>query len=220
MFDIENFIKDISATDHVLLFYDTQESKRRILYQYLAEGLKQGKGIVYVHSEETPEDIHRGLARYGIDVEANIASGILFTPRYDEFYIINGEVNTLKIMNKWNEASRYFSSKGLGLRATGEVSCFFKEGKVRELLQYEYAYQKRLISQMDAMCAYNLKTIVTTGHTDVIMPIVKAHGKAIFTAEGGTMVLETEKVQEADIEKLLDKKFNLTNQPTRWKVES
>jgi hypothetical protein len=205
--EVDRFIQGVDTTDHVLLFYDTQESKRRILYRYLAEGLKQGKGIVFVHSEETPQDIHRGLAGHGIDVEPNLASGNILTPRYDEFYIVDGKAEPLRILNKWHEISNAFKSKGLGLRAAGEISCFFREGKVRELLRYEYALHKVLSIPMDAICAYNLKTIVETGNTEVIMPIVRAHGKAMFTAEGGTMVLEPENVEEKDIERLLEIKL-------------
>jgi KaiC/GvpD/RAD55 family RecA-like ATPase len=205
--EMDSLIQGIDTTDHVLLFYDTQESKRRILYSYLAEGLKKGKGITYIRTEETPQDVYTGLANHGIDVEPNLASGSILTPSYDEFYIVDGKAETLKILNKWHETSSYFQTKGLGLRATGEVSCFFKEDKVRELLRYEYALHKVLYIPMDAICAYNLKTIVDTGYTDVIMPLVRAHGKAVFTAEGGTMVLEPENVEDKDIEKLLEIKI-------------
>ena len=205
--EIDSFIQGVNTTDHVLLFYDTQESKRRILYRYLAEGLKKGKGIVFIHSEDTLQDIYQGLAGHGIDFEPNLASGIILTPRYDEFYIVDGEAEALRILNKWHETSSFFQSKGLGLRAAGEMSCFFREGKVRELLRYEYALHKVLSIPMDAICAYNLKTIVETGHTDVIMALVRAHGKAVFTAEGGTMVLEPDNVEEKDVEKLLQIKI-------------
>jgi KaiC/GvpD/RAD55 family RecA-like ATPase len=205
--EMDSLIQGIDTTDHVLLFYDTQESKLRILYSYLAEGLKQGKGIMYIRTEETPQDVYTGLASHGIDVEPNLASGSILTPSYDEFYIVDGKAETLKILNRWHETSSYFQSKGLGLRATGEVSCFFKENKVRELLRYEYALHKVLYIPMDAICAYNLKTIVETGYTDIIMPLVRAHGKAVFTAEGGTMVLEPENVEDTDIERLLEIKI-------------
>ncbi len=205
--EIDRFIHGIDVTDHVLLFYDTQESKQRILYSYLAEGLKRGKGIMYINTEETPEDIYKGLASNGIDVEPNLASGNILTTRYDEFYIVDGKVEALRILNKWHETLRYFQSKGLGLRATGETSCFFREDKVRELLRYEYARHKVLSIPMESICAYNLKTIVETGYTDVIMPLIRAHGKAVFTAEGGTMFLEPENVEDTDIESLLEIKI-------------
>jgi hypothetical protein len=202
--EIDSFIHGVDTSDHILLFYDTQESKRRILYSYLAEGLKQGKGIVYIHTEETPQNIHKGLASHSIDVEPNLASGNIVTPKYDEFYIVDGKAEALRILNNWHELSGYFQSRGLGLRVTGETSCFFREDKVRELLRYEYALHKVLHIPMDAICAYNLKTIVETGYTDVIMPLIRAHGKAVFAAEGGTMVLEPENVEDTDIEKLLE----------------
>jgi hypothetical protein len=205
--EVDRFIQGVDTTDHVLLFYDSQESKRRILFSYLAEGLKKGKGIVYIRAEETLRDIHEGLTSQGIDVEPNLASGSILTPRYDEFYIINGEFEALRMLNKWHETNRYFQSKGLGLRATGEMSPFFKENKVRELLRYEYALHKVFSVPMDAICAFNLKTIVETGYTDVIMPLVRAHGKAVFTAEGGTVVLEPENVEDTDIERLLEIKI-------------
>jgi hypothetical protein len=205
--EIDRFIQGVDTTDHVLLFYDTQEIKRRILNRYLAEGLKQGKGIVFVYTEETPQDIHLGLASHGIDVEPNLASGSILTPRYDEFYIVDGEAEALRILSKWHQTKNIFQSKGLGLRAVGEMSCFFREGKVRELLRYEYALHKVLFMPMDAICAYNLKTIVETGYTDVIMPLVRAHGKAVFTAEGGIMVLEPENLEDTDIERLLEIKI-------------
>ena len=156
-----------------------------------------------MYTEETPQDIHLGLASHGIDVEPNLASGSILTPRYDEFYIVDGEAEALRILNKWHQTKSIFESKGLGLRAVGEMSCFFREGKVRELLRYEYALHKVLFMPIDAICAYNLKTIVETGYTDVIMPLVRAHGKAVFTAEGGIMVLEPENVEDTDIERLL-----------------
>jgi len=204
MGQVHEFLDGIETTDHVLLFYDTQESKRRILYTYLAEGLRQGKGIVYVHTEETPEDIFTGLAQQGIDVEPNLSSGNILTPRYDDFYIVDGEAEALRMLNRWHGLSMRFQSKGLGLRVAGETSCFFREGKVRELLRYEYALKRVLTVPMDAICAYNLKAIVETGYTDMIMPLVRAHGKAVFTAEGGTMILEPENVEDTDIERLLN----------------
>jgi len=45
---------------------------------------------------------------------------------------------------------------------------------------------------------------VETGYTDMIMPLIRAHGKAIFTAEGGIMILEPENIEASDVERLLE----------------
>ena len=105
---------------------------------------------------------------------------------------------------RWHSASSLFNSKGLSMRVIGEVSCFFKHDKVQELLRYEYALHKVLMIPMEAMCVYSLKTIVDMGYTEMIMPLVRAHGKALFTARGGTMMLEPEKVEDSDLEKLME----------------
>ena len=202
--DLANFFDTFEPRHHVVLFYDSEESKRRVLFPFLADGLNRGRGVVYVYADETPEDIRRGLQAYGVDVEPNERAGNLIMPRYTEWYIENGKVEVLKIMNHWEEAYGRFSERGLGMRVTGEVAPFFREGKVRDLLRYEYALHKFLRTPMEAICAYGVQTIVETGYTDMIMPLIRAHGKAIFTAEGGIMILEPENIEASDVERLLE----------------
>ena len=199
-----SFINSVELHNHILLFYDHKENKQKLIYDYLADGMKNGRGIVYIRSEESEEEIKEGLTTRGIDYEPNIADENIIVRNYDQWYIENGSVEPFKIINKWHEADAHFKTKGLGMRATGETSCFFEHGKVRELLRYEYALHKVLTIPMDVICNYNLKTIVDKGYTDLIMPIVRAHGKALFTSEAGTMMLEPEKVEASDLEALMD----------------
>jgi hypothetical protein len=202
--ELANFFNTIKPRHHIALFYDSEESKRKVIFPFLADGLNRGRGVVYVYSDETPEGIRRGLKAYGVDVEPNERAGNLIMPSYSEWYIENGKVEVLKIMNHWEEAYSRFSERGLGMRVTGEVTCFFREGKVRDLLRYEYALHKFLRTPMEAICAYGVQTIVETGYTDMIMPLIRAHGKAIFTAEGGIMILEPENIEASDVERLLE----------------
>lgn len=202
--ELKTFLDEVKPSNHLLLFYDSLESKRHILYNYLKDGLGKGRGIVYICSEEKPEEIRRGLTAHGVDVEPNELSGNLLIRNFDEWYIEDGKVEILKIINHWNEAYNRFKEKGLGMRVAGETSCFFDQNKVRELLRYEYALHRVISTPMEVLCAYNIQTIVKTGYTDMIMPLIRAHGKAIFTAHGGSVVLEPEAVEETDVEKLLE----------------
>lgn len=202
--EVSSFINSIKTTNHLILFYDSQESKENILFNYIVDGLKNNKGIVYVCSDEGPEQLRRGMETSGIDVSHHEKEGRLMIYYYDEWYIENGKAEPLRILNRWHEAHTRFKEKGLGMRITGETSCFFTKGMVRELLRYEYALHKVLYIPMDAICAYNVQTIVNTGYTDMIMPLVRAHGGAIFTSQRGTMILEPEKVEDTEMEKLLD----------------
>lgn len=201
---MESFIHEFKPHNHLILFYDTLKNKYEILYQFVANGLKNGKGTVYICSDEGPEEVRRVMDSFGIDVETKVEKGMLLIRRFDEWYIERGRVEPIKIITRWNKAFDQFSGRGLGMRVIGETSCFFRQGLVRELMRYEYALHKVLTIPMEAICAYNLKTIVDTGYTDVIMPLIRAHGKAIFTTEGGSMIFEPEKIEDTDVEKLLD----------------
>lgn len=202
--EVIEYLKQVKPTDHLIMFYDSQESKRNIVYDFLSEGLRQGKGVIYIYTEETPEEIAYGLNSKGIDFEPNYKAGHILTPQYDEFYFEKGVPEAIRIIKKIQETYAYFKDKGLGMRGVGEMSCFFKEERVKELLRYEYALHKVLDFSIEAFCVFNIKTIVDTGYTEVIMPLVRAHGKAIFASENGVMVMEPEKVEDRDVEKLLD----------------
>lgn len=201
--EIHNIIREIKSREHLILFYDTEEAKRSILFPYLEDGLSNNKGILYICSDETPEKIHYELDSY-------LAGGLDEHPEkfqirnYDEWYIRDGSVDPLRIISQWKEVRKLYEERDLGLRVAGETSCFFREGLVRELLRYEYSLHKAFDIEMDAVCAYNVRTIVETGFEDVIMPLIRAHGKALFLAQGGHMMYESGEVEDIEVERLLE----------------
>jgi hypothetical protein len=205
--EITKYIHNMEPTNHVILFHDSLESKRKILNAYIFDGLKNRKGVLYVCSEETPIQIRDSLKSFGIDVEENISKGRLLIKSYDPFYIDNGDVDPLRIINQWQEIYEEMKKKGLGLRVTGETSCFYNEGKVRDLMRYEYALHRVLPIPMEAICTYSVPTIVNTGYTDTIMPLIRAHGGAIFITSSGTMIVEPDTIEDYEVERLLDIKI-------------
>jgi len=202
--NIHSFLKGIEPHQHVGLFYDSQDAKHSILFDYLSEGLNDGKGIVYVSYEETKDDIRHQMTSFGIDVEPNEKAGNIILKTSEEWYMPDGKVEPLRIINQWNKLYDCFKEKDLGMRVTGEVSGFFENNMVRDLLRYEYALHKVLNIPMEAICSYNVNTIVERGYSEMIMPLVRAHGMAIFTAKGDQMIMEPEKTEVSDIENLLN----------------
>lgn len=197
------FVSNTKPRDHVLLFYDTLERKYNVLFTFLSAGLASGKGAVYVCSEESPEKIRNEMESYGINVTEEEEAGRLQVRDYDGWYIQEGRVECVKILAGWKETYEDFRKRGLRLRATGETACFFKHDKVRELLRYEYALHRFFDIPMEAICAFNIKTMVDAGYTEMIMPLVRAHGWAVFTGPGGNMVYEAMNVEDYDVERLL-----------------
>jgi len=196
------FITDTKPRDHNIIFYDAPERKKLLLFQYINYALENGKAAIYICSDETPNQI-RGAMRPLIPVDEMEKARRLQIRNYDEWYIEDGRADAMRIIGKWKTAYEDNKGRGMGLRVTGETSCFFVNDMVRELMRYEYALHRFLDFPFEALCAYNIQTIVETGYTDVIMPLVRAHGKALFLAHGGSMVLEPENIEDTDIEKLL-----------------
>ena len=202
--EIIDFVRGMKPKDHVTLFYDTPENKRKILFNFLAAGFEKGEGALYICSEERPEQIRNEMEAFGIEVKKIEEEGALMIRNYDEWYIENGQAECDKIMAHLNETYEKFRKKGLkGLRGIGEAACFFKHNKVRELLRLEYAAHRVLQVPVEGICVYSIDTIVDTGYTEVIMPLVRAHGWAIFTGPGGSRVFKPENVEDSDVEKLL-----------------
>ena len=202
--ELHEYLKTIQPSHHICLFYDSIESKRKVIYPFLTDGLNNGKGIVYIYYEETPDQVRENLAKYGVDVEPNERSGNLKLLHSDDWYMPGNKVEAVRIINNWKAMHKEFEANGLGMRVTGEVSGFFDRGKVRDLLRYEYALHRFLDIPMDAICSYNINDVIETGNSDMIMPLIRAHGKAIFAAEGSVMIMEPDDIEDIDVERLLD----------------
>ncbi|MCL4435124.1 MAG: MEDS domain-containing protein [Thaumarchaeota archaeon] len=199
------FVERIRTGDHLILFYDTQENKRRVLFKFLAAGLRRKKRGVYIASEESPEQIRSAMMDFGVDAPRYEAEGSLIIHGYLGWYIEGGGCCAPdKISAHWLETAEDARRKGLkGLSATGETDCFIRHNKLRELLRYEYVLHKRLKFPAEAICAYSITGLVNAGWQDLIMPLIRAHGQVIFTGPGGVMLRHSEKVEDADIESLL-----------------
>jgi hypothetical protein len=201
--EVVKFIGQSKPRDHNIFFYDSPESKHLLLSQYLNNSLENNNAAIYICSAETPNQI-RDAMKYLIPVDDMEKEGRLQIRNYDEWYIEDGRADAMSIIGKWKRAYEDYQLRGMGLRVSGDTSCFFVNDLVKELLRYEYALHRFLDFPFEALCAYNIKTIVDSGYTEVIMPLVRAHGKALFLAHGGSVILEPDNTEDKDIEKLLN----------------
>jgi len=206
--EVIRFVKDMKPNDHAILFYDTLESKHTILFNFLSAGLEEGKGALYVCSEEKPEQIQREMETFGLNVNKFEKENALKIYNYDEWYIENGKAESVRILAHETQAYENFQKIGFkGMHEAGEMGCFFEHDLVKELLRYEYALHRVLKIPTEAICAYNVYDIVVAGYTEVIMPLVRAHSWSIFTGPYGFVVHKPENVEDSDIEKLLQIKI-------------
>lgn len=206
--EVIRFVRDMKLNDHAILFYDTLESKHTILFNFLSAGLEEGKGALYICSEEAPEQIRREMEAFGLDVKKFEKENALKIYNYDEWYIEDGKAESVRMLAHATQACENFQKSGLkGMRGAGEMGCFFEHDLVRELLRYEYALHRVLKIPAEIICAYSIYDINISGYTEVIMPLVRAHRLGIFTGSYGFVAHKPENVEDSDVEKLLQIKI-------------
>jgi|GEM_PF-1849602 len=175
-----DFVKNLKAREHVILFYASHEEKREILFTFLHAGFERGEGAVYVAGQETPKQIREGMKAFGINVDGLERDGALKITNYAQCYIIEGKVNISNILALWQKAYTDTVERGLnGLRLCGETTCFFKNGKKKELVAFEEAYYRKTKTPITALCAYDINDVRSL-NSNLLLDLIKAH-EAVVT---------------------------------------
>ena len=187
---------------HAVLVYDSEERKEDVLFTHLKLGGRYD-GLVYVCSEETPSQAEAAMGRFGLDVEVRKSEGTLSVKNNDEVYIVDGKVDSPKIIKEFSDMAYDYSFRGYGMRAAAEMSCFFDHGLVDELVCYEKDLHRRFAFPAFGVCGYNLVKMYNTGSLDSLWPILRAHGVVIMTGPNGSFALEPEEVDQRDVEKTM-----------------
>ncbi|MFW9909676.1 MAG: MEDS domain-containing protein [Candidatus Thorarchaeota archaeon] len=182
---LTRILNRLRPRDHVVLFYDSVQSKHNTLFPYIIHTLNRGEAAAYICSEESPDEIREGMTNHGIDVKKHEKSGALQIFNYTDIYIVDGEVDLQHIIEFWKKGYNEALSKGFkGVRVTGEMSCFIKHDLVQELVEYERALHSVLDIPMTAICAYNVEILSSIENPiDIYSELVKAHGKVLFAGE-------------------------------------
>jgi MEDS: MEthanogen/methylotroph, DcmR Sensory domain len=201
--EIAHALKTMEPGTHGVLIYDSNENKRDVLFSHLRYGQEDSK-LVYVCSEEKPEQITDEMKTHGIDVGGLKAKDRLTISNYDEVYIgRDGSVDIPNIIDGFAKLAWGCSRGGLRMRASAEMSCFFRRGKLVELVEYENALGKRFYFPGMGMCAYNVVEMQSAGCLDMLMPLLRAHGPVILTGPKGGVVMESERVRPTQVEQVL-----------------
>ena len=176
-----DFVRNMKATDHVILLYADTRDKRDVLFTYLEAGLEKGEAAAYVAGQETPGRIRQRMREFGIDLERYEKDSALRVIDHRDWYLIDGKFDTSKTLELWNKLLIDVEAKGFkGLRVAGEMACFFENRMVKELVEYEKALHKTLEIPMTAICAYDSVAVAEHGGVDLLLNLLKAHSTAII----------------------------------------
>jgi hypothetical protein len=122
------------------------------------------------------------MKNFGINTEKYEKTDALRILYYTELYIVNGKFSIANTLNSWNRYYKEAMAKGFkGLRATGEMACFFKHNLVHELVEYEKALHPVLEMPMIAICSYQMdKLNQTENPINLYRELVAAHGQVLY----------------------------------------
>jgi len=202
--EIAHALSAMQPGTHGVLIYDSPENKRDVLFRHLSCGEHDSK-LVYVCSEEKPEQIRDEMETFGIDVSGLGGKERLTVANYDEVYIgKDGRVDIPGIIDGFAKQAWGCQERGFrSFRASAEMSCFFRHGKVVELVEYEKALGKKFYFPGMGMCAYNVVEMQSAGCMDILMPLLRAHGLVILTGPKGDVILQSERIRPRQVEQAM-----------------
>jgi len=200
--DVRDKLDGLPPGTHAVAVYDSEDRKQDVLFTHLKLGGKYD-GLVYVCSDESPKEAEVAMKRFGLDVDEREKEGTLSVKNSDEVYIVNGRVDSPRIIKGFSDLAYDYSSRGYGMRAAAEMSCFFDHRLVDELVTYENDLHRKFSFPAFGLCGYNLVKMYNSGKLDVLWPILRAHGLVIMTGPNGSFALEPEKIEQGDVEKTM-----------------
>jgi hypothetical protein len=187
--EILQFVEQMKPTNHVIMFHSNPGDKHRVLFTYLKAGLDQGEAAAYIASEETSDEIRQAMKRFGLDVDELESRGALRVMDWRDWYIVGGKFSIAETLDRWKRMQDEAVAKGFkGLRVTGETACFFREGMVRELVEYEQALHRVLELPMAAVCAYDSGVVANEREGELFLDLIKSHSIVIIVGPEGGVV--------------------------------
>lgn len=224
-----NYVRNLKAGNHGIFFYKSPHEKHEVLFNFLQAGFQNGEGAIYVATQETSKQIRRRMEDFGLNVKTLERDGVLWIFDYDEWYIIDGEVNGSRTIMLAQRIFDEVMETGLkGLRACGEAACFFEHKKEKELVEFELGIGRKLSLPVTVLCAYDVNHAESV-EEKFFFSLIKAHGPVVTSSFAQEVAFEDffSTIMEDVLEgvfgeigteiilKTLDKRHSLT--PKEWK---
>lgn len=185
--EVLDFCAKIKPRSHGILFYMNKEEKHRIVFCFLKAGVDEGEAIVYVATEESVKEIRKAMKKFGIDVDRLEEAGGLHIVDYKNWYIFNGRSDPKRTIRLWESLLKKVMERGFsGLRAVGEMICFFEHDCIEDLVTYEKLCDKTFAAPLTILCAYDSSVISQHKIGKRYLELIQAHSFAFFGgAKGG-----------------------------------
>lgn len=178
--EIIQFIQQMKPKDHVIMFYSNADDMHLALFSYLKAGLRKGEAAAFV-ATESPDEIRSAMRRFSIDVDPLERSDALHIISCSDCYFRGGSFSVPETMRFWKMLCEEATAKGFkGLRAAGDMACFFEKRMIKELLEYENSLHRTLGLPATAICAYDSNVVTNESEGQLYLDLIKAHSTVII----------------------------------------
>jgi hypothetical protein len=186
-----NGISNVPWGTHFCMFYESKEDLINILVPYFKEGLENNEFCMWVTSEPlNTEEAEKALRLTLPNIDVYLEKGQLEIIPYNEWYIIEGEFDSDRVLNGWVNKLNNSQDNGFdGLRLTGNTS-WLEKNDWNNFVDYEEEVDSILINYpMIAMCTYSIDKC----NASEIIEVVNNHEFALVKRQGEWTQFESTK---------------------------
>ena len=177
-----DFIRMLPLHSHSMLICDDREEKLWRLLNFIYFALIRGYAVVYLAPHDEIKRSERLMRAFGIKVPWYEERQQLQVLSSKEFYINDCKADKEKIAQALAELTEKAEAREFkGVYEAGDMSCFFENGKVDQLVEYELSLGREPSLNLAALCIYNVSQISTL-KIPFKIDLIRAHGNIVFSS--------------------------------------
>jgi hypothetical protein len=176
-------IARMHSGDHYCGIYRTDEDHRRIIVDFVRQGVAKHEKMFYIVNINTAAQIKETLAAAGVEADALVDKGQLVILTAKEAYLKDGQFEPDKMIKLLGEETDKALAEGYAaLRATGEMTwALAGEPGSERLVEYESRLNEFFPTRKCyAVCQYDRRRF----DSDMLLDILHTHPKVLFGKEG------------------------------------
>ena len=176
-------ISRMHCGDHYCGIYRTDEDHRRIIVDFVRDGVARGEKMLYLVNIHTAAHLEKILQEAGIDTAPLLASGQLTILAAKDAYLADGEFVPEKMIALLKQMTDEAVAEGYpALRATGEMTwALAGEPGSERLVEYESLLNEFFPgSKCIAFCQYDRRRF----DSEMLLDILHTHPQVLFGTEG------------------------------------
>jgi len=171
-------VKDVKAGDHLCILYRNAREHRRVLTDFISQGIERGERIFYVLDANTGNRVRGYLEKAGWDPADLEERGQLLLLSAKDSYLLNGTFDPDRMIRMLGQETKKALSEGYSaLRVTGEMTWALRGTDPETLIEYEAKLNEFFPkNKCLAICQYDMRRF----DAGILQKVLMTHPIAII----------------------------------------